>query len=61
MESDMRKKEAEESAIAEIAESSGGGAGKGINNQHAILAIGQEFKSNSTGQNFDTFNEIYRS
>ena len=44
MESDMRKKEAEESAIAEIAESSGGGAGKGINNQHAILAIGQEFK-----------------
>ena len=59
MESDMRKKEAEESAIAEIAESSGGGAGKGINNQHAILAIG--LKSNSTGQNFDTFNEIYRS
>ena len=32
MESDMRKKEAEENAIAEIAESSGSGPGKGIRN-----------------------------
>ena len=39
MESDMRKKEAEENAIAEIAESSGSGPGKGIRNMLSTLSV----------------------
>ena len=39
MESDMRKKEAEENAIAEIAESSGSGPGKGIRNMLSALSV----------------------